>query len=120
MTDVQQPPEQPSVNSHQEAETGNSPDFRDRKDQLELLELTAADSKRVETKNADDEPPPPPDFHPETTPEPTAMESPTVSLALAPDPEEAGISKSVMSSEQPQVVFEIVEVRRPWIERITW
>lgn len=120
MTDFQQPPERPSVNSHQEAEAGNNADFLDRKDQLELLELSAADSKQVETKNADGEPPRPPDFHPETTPEPTAMESPTVSLVPAPNSEEAGISKSVMASEQPQAVFGVVEVRRRWIERITW
>lgn len=120
MREVEQPPERPSVNSHQEAEAGNNADFRDRKDQLELLELPAADSDKVKTKNAGDEPPRPPDFHPETTPEPTAMESPTVSLALAPDSEEAGISKRVIASEQPQVVFGFVEVRRCWIERITW
>lgn len=120
MTGIQQPPERPSVNSHQGAEPGNNADFLDRKDQLERLELPAADIKEVETKNADDGPPPPPDSHPETTPEPTAMELPTDSLVPALDSGEAGISKSVMTSEQPQVVFGVVEVRRRWIERIAW
>ena len=108
------------MNSPQEAELGNDANLRDHKDLLGRLELPTAEVKEVEASNTDDEPPGLPDSHPEATPEPMAMESPTDSLVPAPDSEEAGICKSTKASGQPQAIFGILGVRQRWVERITW
>jgi len=88
-------------------------------DQFERPGASTAGSPpgEVETDNVE-KPPGPPESHPETIPEPMAMEFSTDSLVPAPDPEETGMEKRVEASQQPRTVFGIVEVGLGWIERI--
>lgn len=116
---IEQPCEGLPVNPPQETESGDNANSRDHKDQLARLEAPPADSlfEEFDTGNIDGGPPDPPDLHPEITPETMAVESPTASPVFVPESGDAGIAKKVETSEKPQV-FEIIEVRQRWIERM--
>lgn len=64
-----------------------------------------------ETSNTVEGPPGHSDSHPETTPEPMAIEPRTNSLAPTPDSEEVGAGKKAEPPQQPRAISGIVEVR---------
>jgi len=111
VTDVRHPHEGSSINLPQEAELNKNAYFRNYIRHSGHLEVPTADSpsEEVKTGNVDGEPPNPPESHPETTPEPMAVDSPTDSLVPAPD-SEAGVGGSPEASEKTQAISVTAEV----------